>query len=144
LTNSISVSNDPELQEAINRMHDNGLTSYTSIAEYLPFGILNREQAAKILYLFGGVFNFVSSTSSPIPTECLFQDVNIADASLIPYIQKACQANILKGSNGLFSPKVTMNKAQFITAMVRMFEGKKLDETVTPRRSNYFQKAQNM
>lgn len=37
-----------------------------------------------------------------------------------------------------------MNKAQFITAMVRMFEGKKLDETVTPRRVNYYQKAQDM
>lgn len=37
-----------------------------------------------------------------------------------------------------------MNKAQFITAMVRMFEGKRLDETANPRRTNYFQKAQDM
>ena len=144
LADSISVSNDPELQEAISRMHDNGLTSYTGVEWYKPFAILNREQAAKILYLFGWIFHFVTDTDSTIPTECIFSDISTADESLAPYVGKACQANILKWSNGLFSPQATMNKAQFITAMVRMFEGKKLDETVTPRRTNYFQKAQDM
>lgn len=41
-------------------------------------------------------------------------------------------------------PKATIKKAEFVTAMIRMFEGKKLDETGTPRRKNYFQKAQDM
>ena len=144
LTNSISVSNDPELQEAIRWMNDNGLTSYTGIAGYKPFEILNREQAAKILYLFGGIFNFVTATDTPLTSECIFKDIDAADSSLTQWIQKSCQANIMKWSNGYFSPKATMNKAQFITAMVRMFEGKKLDETVTPRRVNYYQKAQDM
>ena len=144
LTNSISVSNDPELQEAISWMNDNGLTSYTGIAGYQPFQVLNREQAAKILYLFGGIFNFVTTTNDPIPTECIYKDIDSTDGSLMTYVEKACQANIMKGSNGYFSPKVTMNKAQFITAMVRMFEGKKLDETTNPRRTNYYQKALDM
>ncbi len=144
LTNSISVSNDPELQEAIRWMNDNGLTSYTGIAWYKPFEVLNREQAAKILYLFGGIFNFVTETDAPLTSECIFRDIDTADASLMQRIEKACQANILKWSNGYFSPKATMNKAQFITAMVRMFEGKKLDETVNPRWVNYYQKAQDM
>jgi hypothetical protein len=96
LTNSISVSNDPELQEAIRWMNDNGLTSYTGIAGYKPFEILNREQAAKILYLFGGIFNFVTATDAPLTAECTFRDIDTADASLIQWIQKACQANIMK------------------------------------------------
>lgn len=144
LANSISVSNDPELQEAIRWMNDNGLTSYTGIAGYKPFEILNREQAAKILYLFGWIFNFITPTNLPIPTECSFQDINTADSSLQSWIEKSCQANIMKGSNKYFSPKTNMNKAQFITAMIRMFEGKRLDESTTPRWTNYFQKAQNM
>lgn len=60
LNNSITVSSDPELQEAIRRMNDNGLTNFKTIAEYKPFEVLNREQAAKILYLFGTVFGFVN------------------------------------------------------------------------------------
>ena len=52
--------------------------------------------------------------------------------------------NILKGTNGYFSPKTTITKAQFITAMMRLFAGKSLDETVNPRRTNYFQTAQDM
>jgi hypothetical protein len=77
-------------------MNDNGLTSYTGIAGYRPFEVLNREQAAKILYLFGGIFNFVTATDLPLTSECTFSDINTADASLIPRIQKACQANIMK------------------------------------------------
>lgn len=96
LANSISVSNDPELQEAISWMNDNGLTSYTGIAGYKPFEILNREQAAKILYFFGKIFNFVTETSDPLPSECVFKDIATADASLVTYVQKACQANIMK------------------------------------------------
>jgi hypothetical protein len=56
LANSISVSNDPELQEAISRMNDNGLTSYSTVADYQPFQILPREQAAKILYMFSQIY----------------------------------------------------------------------------------------
>jgi hypothetical protein len=52
LANSMSVSDDPELEEAIRWMNDNGLTNYKTIAEYKPFEVLNREQTAKILYNF--------------------------------------------------------------------------------------------
>lgn len=58
LTNSLSISNDPELIEAIRRMNDNGLTSYNNVADYKPFEVLNREQAAKILVKFAEVFGF--------------------------------------------------------------------------------------
>ena len=37
LASSISVSDDPELKEAISWMNDNGLTSYKTIADYQPF-----------------------------------------------------------------------------------------------------------
>jgi len=60
LAGSISVDKDPELLEAIRWMNDNGLTNYTTIQDYLPFAILTREQAAKILYSFSEVFDFVA------------------------------------------------------------------------------------
>lgn len=50
----------------------------------------------------------------------------------------------MQGSNGSFSPKTTISKAQFIAAMIRLFEGKRLDETKNPRRTQYFETAENM
>lgn len=142
LADSLSVNNDPELLEAIRRMNDNGLTSYKTIGEYQPFEILNREQAAKILTMFAGVFNF--NPSNALANNCIFTDIGDADASLVNYIEEACQMSIMQGSNGYFTPKGTITKSQFIAAIIRLFEGKKLDETGTPRREKYFEKAQDL
>ncbi|MEI7557368.1 MAG: hypothetical protein WCJ45_00480 [bacterium] len=63
LADSLSINNDPELLEAIRRMNDNSLTNFKTIAEYRPFEILNREQAAKIISLFANIFSFGSTYS---------------------------------------------------------------------------------
>jgi len=41
-----------ELQTAISRMYDEGLTKYTTISDYRPFNTMTREEASK----FFGVF----------------------------------------------------------------------------------------
>lgn len=144
LADSLSINNDPELLEAIRRMNDNSLTNFKTIAEYRPFEILNREQAAKIISLFANIFSFGSTYSWALPAECIFKDISDADGSLMTYIEKACSMNIMKGSNSYFSPKWTINKSQFIAAIIRLFEGKTLDESTTPRWKNYFEKAQEI
>lgn len=103
--------------------------------------MLNREQAAKILVKFAEAFKFVGMTTT---TSCTFDDISEADASLTTYIQQACQLGIMQGSNGKFTPKTTISKAQFIAAMIRLFEGKRLDESKTPRWTQYFETAENM
>ncbi len=145
LADSLSINNDPELLEAIRWMNDNGLTNFKTIVEYKPFEILNREQAAKVISLFANIYNFGQTTSgATISSDCTFQDIANADTSLVPYIQQACTLGIMKWSNGYFSPKETINKSQFIAAIIRLFEGKKLDETTSPRWKNYFEKAQEI
>jgi len=96
LADSLSINNDPELQEAIRRMNDNGLTNYTTITDYQPFAILNREQAAKILTMFAGIFHFTSSVTGSVSIDCNFQDISDADPSLVTYVQQACQLGIMK------------------------------------------------
>ena len=95
LADSLSINNDPELLEAIRRMNDNGLTSYKTIPDYKPFEIMNREQAAKILTMFAGIFHFTSVTGIT-SSDCNFQDIANADSSLTTYIQQACQLGIMK------------------------------------------------
>lgn len=93
LTNSLSISSDPELIEAIRWMNDNGLTNFTGVAAYQPFEVLNREQAAKILVKFAQVFDFKGITNT---TSCNFNDLDEADSSLQSYIQQICQLGIMQ------------------------------------------------
>lgn len=123
-------------------MNDNGLTNYKTITEYKPFEILNREQAAKILSMFASVFGFSKIDTTSI--SCVFDDIDVADASLTTYIQQVCNLGIMQGSNGYFNPKENITKSQFIASIIRLFEGKKLDETTNPRWTKYFEKAQQM
>ncbi|MCX6825297.1 MAG: S-layer homology domain-containing protein [candidate division SR1 bacterium] len=144
LADSLSINNDPELLEAIRWMNDNGLTNFKTIQEYKPFEILNREQASKIVSLFANIYNFGQNTGGTLPSDCNFSDIASADTSLAIYIEQVCRIGVMKGANGAFIPKGTINKSQFIAAIIRLFEGKKLDETTTPRWKNYFEKAQEI
>ncbi len=142
LADSLSVNNDPELLEAIRWMNDNGLTNFKTIAEYMPFEVLNREQAAKVLSMFAAVFGLNTNTNTSL--NCVFQDINTAESSLVTYIERVCQLGIMQWSNGYFLPKENINKSQFVAAIIRLFEGKKLDETSNPRWKNYFEEAQDL
>lgn len=144
LADSLSINNDPELLEAIRWMNDNGLTNFKTIQEYKPFEILNREQASKIVSLFANIYNFGQNTGGTLPSDCNFSDIASADTSLAIYIEQVCRIGVMKWANGAFIPKGTINKSQFIAAIIRLFEGKKLDETTTPRWKNYFEKAQEI
>ncbi|MEI6773621.1 MAG: S-layer homology domain-containing protein [bacterium] len=144
LADSLSINNDPELLEAIRWMNDNGLTNFKTITEYKPFEILNREQTAKILYNFREVFSLMKTGHNAATETCTFKDASSIDASLITFVEQACAIGMMNGSNGYFNPKGTINKSEFIAAVIRLFEGKKLDETPVPRRTNYFKKAQEI
>ncbi len=143
LADSLSVNNDPELLEAIRWMNDNGLTNFKTIQEYKPFEILLREQAAKIISLFANIYKF-GQTGSAVSSECAFKDIAATDASLTTYVEQVCALGIMQWSDGYFNPKGTINKSQFIATIIRLFEGKKLDETTSPRWKNYFEKAQEI
>ncbi len=141
LSNSTSINTDTKLNEAINRMFDNELTKYNTIQEYAPFELITREQAAKILVKFAQIFGFLTINENE---SCTFDDLKEADETLKPYIIQACQAQIMQGNEKKFSPKYTISKAQFITAIIRLLEGKKLDETSTPWWTVYFELASKM
>ena len=47
----------------------------------------------------------------------------------------------MQWSNWKFSPNAIMTKSQFVTMLIRLSEGKRLDETTNPWWANYFIKA---
>ncbi|MCF7835306.1 hypothetical protein K9M48_04685 [Candidatus Gracilibacteria bacterium] len=140
----INVNEDPELIEAIHRMYDNGLTQYDSPSTYNPFGSLTREASAKILDIFSDLLGYSNISSGYSPSQCTFTDLEYTNDSLKTHIENACKKGLMQGGNGLFNPGAIVNKAQFVTSLIRMFEGKKLDENISPRWKNYFDKAQEI
>lgn len=141
-SSSLSILNNPEITEAMHRMKDAWLTSASDISTYNPFEYLTREQAAKMLVQFAKIENFKALSGAAL--NCNFKDVNYANGGLATSIQQACQLGLMQGNNGLFSPGQTLAKSEFITLLIRLSEGKKLDENQNPWWKNYFIKAREL
>lgn len=139
-----NVNNDPELTEAISWMYDNWITQYNTPSTYNPFWSLTRDASAKILDKFSDLLNITNTSSWYLPNECTFTDLWWIDETMKSYIENVCRKWLMKGGNGLFTPWENVSKAQFITSLIRMFEWKSLDETASPRRKNYFNKAMEL
>lgn len=119
---STPAVSDPILQEAIYWMHDNWMTKYTSLELYRPFDTLQRQEAAKIFTLFRNAM-FEWAPLSTDPNLCAFDDLSLADQTLVSYIKQACKLQILKWSNNVFNPEALLTKPQAVAILVRMIEG---------------------
>lgn len=139
-SNMDAITN-PEFIEAIHWMYDNKLTKYNSVESYSPYNTITRAQVAKIIDKFSTLLNL---TLSPTLTSCTFADTNDLDEELKTSIKNVCEKWIMKGSNGNFLPNDIIYKSQFVAMLMRLFEGKSLDETTTPRWKNYFEKANEL
>ena len=50
----------------------------------------------------------------------------------------------MQGNNGYFSPQTILKKSEFITMLIRLSEGKRLNENGNPRWKDYFLKAKEL
>ena len=139
VTTSLSILNSPEVVEAINWMRDKGLTSAKDINAYMPFQYLTREQAAKMFLQFAKALDYTTPLEEN--PSCNFSDLKEADPNLTSSIQEVCKLWLMQWSNWKFSPNAIMTKSQFVTMLIRLYEGKRLDETTNPWWANYFIKA---
>lgn len=144
LANNINVGDDPELQEAVQRMYENGLTMYSNIDDYKPFTTLTRGWAAKILHVFAELFNLDKTYDLYLPNECAFTDIANVDETLKNHIESVCKLWLLKGTNHQFNPWAEIKKSEYVVALIRMLEWEYMDETGDPWRKNYFEKAQEL
>lgn len=141
-SSALSILNNPEISEAMHRMRESKLTSATDISTYRAFDPLTREQAAKMLVEFAKLEQF--SALQNAGGNCNFKDLNKADPSLRASIQAACQLGLMRGGNGFFNPQLTIAKSEFLALLIRLAEGKTLDESQNPRWTQYFYKARDL
>ncbi len=132
-----TLTNSPEFVEAINWMYDMWMTSYNTTEAFMPYQTITRAQVAKMLDKFATATNLTGINNAG---NCQFSDV----ASWSEYkdsITRVCKYWIMAWSKDKFSPDKTVSKAEFVAMLIRLFDGKTLDETLNPRWTAYYKRA---
>lgn len=132
--------NDPEFTDALDRAFDAGMTKYHTENDYQPQSTLTREQAAKMFSVFGMSYLCLAPDTT---LACDFADASTADPTLKEFLTTSCQLGLFKWSQGKFSPKQALTKAQALTVLVRAMSGS-ANEEWNPRWSEYFAQAQDL
>ena len=132
-----TLTNSPEFIEAINWMYDMWMTSYNTTEAFMPYQTITRAQVAKMLDKFATATNltWINNAGS-----CEFSDV-ASDSEYKDSITRVCQYWIMAWSKDKFSPDKTVSKAEFVAMLIRLFDGKTLDETLNPRWTDYYKRA---
>jgi hypothetical protein len=137
LAGNLSLADDPEFNEAIQWMYDVQITNYNTPDSYLPFQKITREQVAKMIDKFA-IATQLTAIRNPAP--CTFADV-ASGSEFKTAIINVCQYGVMVGDGNKFSPTEIVSKAEFIVALIRLVEGKTLDESQSPRWTAYYKKA---
>ena len=132
-----TLTDSPEFMESINWMYDNGMTSYNTTESFMPYQTITRAQVAKMLDKFATATNLTTIRNF---WNCEFNDVN-PQSEFKDSITKVCQYWVMAWSNDKFYPDQIVTKAEFIAMLIRLFDWAKLDESINPRRTEYYKRA---
>ena len=132
-----TLTDSSEFMESINWMYDNGMTSYNTTESFMPYQTITRAQVAKMLDKFATATNLTTVRNQ---WNCEFSDVD-PQSEFKDSITRVCQYGVMAGSNDKFSPDQVVTKAEFIAMLIRLFDWAKLDESVNPRRTEYYKRA---
>ena len=132
-----TLTDSPEFIEAINWMYDMWMTSYNTTEAFMPYQTITRAQVAKMLDKFATATNLTGINNAG---SCEFSDVT-SWSEYKDSITRVCQYWIMAWSKDKFSPDKTVSKAEFVAMLIRLFDGKTLDETLNPRRTAYYKRA---
>ena len=131
-----------EYDDAIKRMHQEWLTIHSTTQAYKLDGDLRRDEAAKLFVKFLSLQTGATLENGFIvPESCEFQDLDKARSDLKDSIKSACFQWIILWKNGKFSPDQTLTKAQGVTILMRILEGKQSEPNPKEWRLNYYKLA---
>ncbi len=122
-------------KDVVERMHEQSLTRYNTVSDFMWDGLFTREQASRF---FGELATNVYKKKPNTYKDCSFYDIDKADPTLKQYIIKSCQLWLFQWSKWKFMPKKRLTNAQAVTVMVRLLRWEKLDETIKPWYQDYY------
>jgi len=132
-----TLTDSPEFMESINWMYDMGMTSYNTTESFMPYNTITRVQVAKMLDKFAVATNMTEIRNF---WTCEFSDV-AAESEFKDSITRVCQYWIMAWAGDKFSPDQIVTKAEFVSMLIRLFDGKTLEENTNPRWLPYYKRA---
>jgi len=132
-----TLTDSPEFMEAINWMYDMWMTSYNTTESFMPYQTITRAQVAKMLDKFATATNMTEVRNF---WTCEFSDVAV-DSEFKDAITRVCQYWIMAWAWDKFSPNQVVTKAEFVSMLIRLFDGKTLEENTNPRWLPYYKRA---
>lgn len=130
-----------QLNEAISRMNQKGLTKFDNATNFMATKSLRRDEASKFFVQYAKEIMWLTPDTSK--NSCNFTDLSEARPDLKDIVKEACQLWLFQWSNWKFMPTQSLTNAQAITVLIRMVDSKK-DETQWHFAKLYFEKAQEL
>ncbi len=131
-----------QLEDAVNWMHNNGLTKFDNPIDFMADKPLRRDEATKFFWQYATTIQ--KSTTDETKTECNnFTDLNEWWEDLKSNMQDACKLWLFRGSKWKFMPKVSLTNGQAITVLIRMIDWLK-DESQWHFAQKYYETANEL
>jgi len=130
----VGVSSAQSFPTVLEWMSTNGLTKFTTEAEFRPDDTVTRGEISKFFTKFAEVQGLSKTRTED---ECRFDDIENYDYTLVPTIVEACEYGLIKWHEGNYYPTNSLTEAEALTVIVRALMGMQ-DETKDPRWSEYY------
>lgn len=113
---SMVAGYDDEFLDALEWMHNFGLTRFGTPEKFRPYDVLSRQEAAKFFSQFAKeiLYRTIDQTKY-----CYFDDMQWVDPSLKNYIIESCLLSMFWWSWGKFFPLDTFTKWQALAVLMR-------------------------
>lgn len=125
----------------IQRAQKNNITTADSITSFQPNNFVTRGQFAKMLVTYLASIGELETDQRD--AKCLFSDYEKAGEFAL-FIYDACTNWLMQGTNGFFYPQNNLSVAEIITVLIRIEQGKKLNQEEQPRYRNYAERAKEL
>lgn len=106
-------------------LHSYDITMFNDTDAYKPENWLKRYEAAKMFVNFAK--HVLCREQVQVYTDDIYDDIAGVDPTLKPYIIEAYEYGILKWSKQKFRPLDTINRKEFVAALMRMFTNQNMD-----------------
>lgn len=140
-TTQLLQNQESENDTIIEKLHQKGITIFTTRNSFMPDNQIRRDEAAKMLTITKQILKNRYSLPWENPT-CEFNDLHEAWEDLKDIIKTSCSEGLFHGHQGNFMPKKSITNGELLTVIGRILYGT-LDENEGHFAKNYAENLNN-
>ena len=141
---SSCIQNGGRPQALVTWAYENKLSKYNTQETFWYDRPVSRQEAAAIFARTGDGIFALRYASYPDICNIPYKDENLFDTTLKNTIYSACAFEMMRWSNGIFSPHRELSRAEALAIIIRAIDGGKKDEAGYPWYILYQQRASSL